>query len=459
MRSLPGLRTALAVWLVAAGVPAFADSALAQSCAPQASTSRPALGPGAIPPEMLEILRTLRLDNNGVCKRTGAFNLGAPSVDPGAVQTPAELSDLTQSPFVPDEVIALVPGDGSNITEIADSADLGVLSQRRSDLLDAFLVRFLILDGRNVSQVTLELANDDRVDTVSPQHIFDLQAGDVESSRFAPQKILLQEVGGAYTGKSIRVAVIDTAVDENHPSLQDAIEATFDAMPDKSTIDRSHGTSISGLIAGRRSVRGVAPDAQLLIARVFDDFGRGKSSGTASHLIDALDWAVEQNANVINMSFAGPRNGVFSKALAAAAGRGITLVAAAGNNGPRAPAAYPAAEPSVLAVTATDVDDRIYSNANAGDYVFIAAPGVDVVVPTPGGSVDVVQGTSFAGAFVTGIVALLLQKEPRRSPGDVARDLSQAARDLGAPGRDHTFGVGLANAALTLGGTRSVSHK
>ncbi|MCH9807160.1 MAG: S8 family serine peptidase [Alphaproteobacteria bacterium] len=408
---------------------------------------------------MAQILRAVQANHQGVCRRTGAGKSRLARIDSDAPVRNAELRDLTEEPFVKDEVIASIPGDGDNITQIADAAGLGVLSRRRSALLNAFLVRFIIPDGRSVSQVVVELANDDRVGTVAPQHIFEAQADELESSRFVPEKLSLPAISKSLTGKSVRVAVIDTAVDRKHPALKGAVAATFDAFPGKTITDRSHGTSIAGLIAGRRSVRGVAPKARLLIARAFDDFGRAKSSGTASHLVDSLDWAIGKKARIVNMSFAGPRNAVFSKALSAAAKSGAVLIAAAGNNGPKASAAYPAADPAVLAVTATDIKDSVYSRANAGSYVFIAAPGVDVLVPTAGGGVDFVQGTSFAGALVSGIVALLLEKEPQRSPRDVAQDLSRAARDLGAPGRDATFGVGLANAALTVGGAGAAAGK
>ena len=128
-----------------------------------------------------------------------------------------------------------------------------------------------------------------------------------------------------------------------------------------------HGTAVAGLIAGRSMIRGVAPQAKLLIARAFDEPAKNasadkqtKASATTYQLLSALDWTVQKGARIINMSFTGPRNNLMSKALATAAQKNILLIAAAGNNGPQAPAAYPAAEPSVLAVTATDIDDRIY---------------------------------------------------------------------------------------------------
>jgi subtilisin family serine protease len=424
---------------------------LAQSCGAGAQSSLAPDAAGGIPPEMLAILRALRKGKQAFCERVGAGGHELPTaVDPNSVLPPDDLSQLTDGPSIPDEVVVTVTGDGDNITEIASANQLEVRSRRRSGLLDAFIVRFGIPDGRSVRDVVAELAGDVRVERVAPQHVYSLQEDGVEGARFALTKIALDKVESRFTGRAIRIAVIDTAVDSKHPGLDGAVLKTFDALPDTPVVDRSHGTSIAGLIAGRSLIRGVAPESQLLIARAFDKSGGATSQATVSSLVNALDWAIENDARIINMSFGGPRNSVFSRALAAAYDEGAVLIAAAGNDGPEAPAAFPAAEPSVLAVTAIDSRDRIYADANAGSYVFIAAPGVDVLVPTPDEGMDLVQGTSYASAIVSGIAALMLQRQPGMSPVELARGLERAAQDLGEPGRDPTFGFGLANAAETV---------
>jgi subtilisin family serine protease len=121
------------------------------------------------------------------------------------------------------------------------------------------------------------------------------------------------------------------------------------------------------------------------------------------------------------------------------------LVAAAGNNGPKAPYGYPAAYPGVIAITATDDKDELMQQANRGPYVFVSAPGVNVIAPVGGGQ-DLVTGTSFAAAVVSGAIANLIHAEPDRSADWIEAALSSTAKDLGAAGRDSDFGFGLIDA-------------
>ena len=110
----------------------------------------------------------------------------------------------------------------------------------------------------------------------------------------------------------------------------------------------------------------------------------------------------------------------------------------------------------MIAVTAIDAQDRLYPGSNRGNHVAIAAPGVDVILPTPGTSYQMATGTSFAAAHITGIVALILEREPTLTPDSVRRILLTTARDLGPSGRDKDFGAGLADAYEAV---KSISAK
>jgi subtilisin family serine protease len=149
------------------------------------------------------------------------------------------------------------------------------------------------------------------------------------------------------------------------------------------------------------------------------------------------------------MSFVGPRNDLLELGCMAARNRGMVLVAAAGNNGPKAPYGYPAAYDGVIAVTATDEKDALMPKANRGPYVFISAPGVEVLAPVGGGT-DVVTGTSFAAAIVTGAIANLLHAAPDHDAGWIEEALAETASDLGDKGRDSDFGFGLMNTRAVL---------
>jgi len=122
------------------------------------------------------------------------------------------------------------------------------------------------------------------------------------------------------------------------------------------------------------------------------------------------------------------------------------LIAAVGNAGPNSPPLYPAADPNVIAVTATDSDDRLFRGANRGNYIAVSAPGVDILAPAPDGTYQLTTGTSVAAAEVSGIAALLLERNPSLTPDQVRKILMDTAKDLGAKGRDRDYGAGLVNA-------------
>ena len=134
------------------------------------------------------------------------------------------------------------------------------------------------------------------------------------------------------------------------------------------------------------------------------------------------------------------------------------LIAAAGNAGPKSPPLFPAADPNVIAVTATDTDDAIFSGAVRGDHIAVAAPGVDILAPAPDGTYQFTTGTSVASAEVSGVAALLIERNPSLTPADVRRILMATAKDLGPKGKDRDFGAGCW-AAHCLAGHDSDSGK
>lgn len=357
---------------------------------------------------------------------------------------PAAGSGLSGS-YVPDEVLIVVEGTEDDARAIAATNGLDVRSLRISGLLGAVYARLGIPDGRPVAFVLGQLTGDDRVIERVPNHLYSLQQS-TGLPRYDLAKLTLDPAASGDFGSGTRVAVIDTAVADDSPSLRGAVAAYFDALPGQPVSSREHGTTIAALIAGRGDFPGSAPGAELLIARAFDKSSGGETLSNADAILASLDWAWEKEANVINMSFTGPRNRLIELGCNIADENGIHLVAAAGNNGPNAPFAYPAAFPSVMAVTAIDSDDRIMEMANQGRYVLFSAPGVDLVAPVPGG-VDIVTGTSFAAALVSGVVAAVHGAHSGLSPRLLKQRLTTSARDLGKPGRDDTYGLGLIDAS------------
>jgi subtilisin family serine protease len=128
----------------------------------------------------------------------------------------------------------------------------------------------------------------------------------------------------------------------------------------------------------------------------------------------------------------------------------VILVAATGNSGPRSPPLYPAADPNVIGVTATDQNDRQFSLAVRGPHVAVAAPGVDIVVPAPDNTYQLTTGTSVATAHVTGVAALLLERHPNTTAAMVLEVLTSSAKRLNSRGRDDLIGWGLIDPASAL---------
>src|SRR5258707_5475775 len=122
---------------------------------------------------------------------------------------------------------------------------------------------------------------------------------------------------------------------------------------------------------------------------------------------------------------------------AATIARGIVMVAAVGNAGPKSPPLYPAANTNVIAVTATDAQDRLFAASNRGSHIAISAPGVDIFLPAPDEKYQMTSGTSFSAAYVSGLAALMLERNPALKPGEVRAILMKTARDLGSPGREY----------------------
>ncbi|MBN2076967.1 MAG: S8 family serine peptidase [Dehalococcoidales bacterium] len=205
------------------------------------------------------------------------------------------------------------------------------------------------------------------------------------------------------------VAIVDTGIDANHRDLYSVVasEINFTNSP-AGALDRyGHGTHIAGIIAAKSEynpgVQGVAPNCRLLNVKVVDDRGRY----TLADLIEGIRWAVDNGANVINISLVSGENSIeLEKAINYAWQNGVIIVAAAGNGGTNTPF-YPAAYEHCIAVTAVDDSGNLIPLANYGDWVDIAAPGYRIYSTLPGNTYGYMYGTSFATAYISGFAATL----------------------------------------------------
>src|SRR5262249_58138753 len=242
--------------------------------------------------------------------------------------------------------------------------------------------------------------------------------------------------------------MIDSEVDQRHPDLAGSVADRLEPIG-KEFKPQPHGTGMAGAMASHRRLSGVAPGARILAVNAFGT-PADRPYGPPGEILKGIDWAMAKGARVINMSFAGPRDPLVQLALKKAYEKGIVLVAAAGNAGPNSEPLFPAADPDVIAVTATDVNDALLQQANRGPHISVAAPGVDILVPAPHAQYQLTTGTSVAAAEVSGAIALMLERKPDADPDSIRRALQSTAKHLGARGHDNDFGWGLIDPYLAM---------
>lgn len=255
----------------------------------------------------------------------------------------------------------------------------------------------------------------------------------------------------------VKIGLIDTGYDEAHPALKDQRSIARRRIAKGAAAPNWHGTGVLALLAGNEATgtAGMVPKARFLAADIFYADADGQPASDTASLAEAIDWLAGNGVQIINMSLAGPADEILETAIERAYRRGIIFVAAAGNDGPTAPARYPAAYKQVIAVTAVGSALQNYRHAVRGDHIDLAAPGVEIWTAMPGNRAAYHSGTSFAAPYVTAIVASMHGSLREKTKERVLREIRK--HDLGAPGRDPIFGEGLALAPLACGANVAVS--
>ena len=347
-------------------------------------------------------------------------------------------------PPPPPEIVTLVPL-GLSLDPALD-AGFTALSQTNLEALDAVMIRFGLPQGRTLADALTELEG------LLPGALSD------ENHLYRPGEFLCDGADCAaqamigWTGwpsaMRPRLGMIDTGINTDHPALKGSnLRVNQLDLGERDAAGRQHGTAIAAMLVGsvEGRVPGLLPNATLIAVEAFHQRGTAEQADAFS-ITAALDLLLSEEVDVINMSFSGAENAVVGRLVVRAAQNGVGLVAAAGNSGPGAPPAYPAAWPEVIAVTALDARERIYRQANQGPYVALAAPGVNLWTAASISGGRLRSGTSYAAPFVSASLAVEKIRAPEQDVAEVTAQLFACARDLGDAGFDPVFGHGLISA-------------
>jgi thermitase len=258
---------------------------------------------------------------------------------------------------------------------------------------------------------------------------------------------------GCVTPTGIIVAVIDTGIDQHHPAFGGRLTSdgwnVLDGNADYQEVANGtdddgdglidemygHGTHVAGVIAR------IAPTVKILPIKALNDDGIGDSFGVATGIV----YAYEHGARVINLSLSSTQESeVVDRAILAAHERGVVVVASAGNSDRETPKEYPSASPWVIGVASTDPEDVKSSFSNYGAELSLSAPGTEIESATPGGGYGATSGTSMAAPFVTGAVALVMEKNPNMSTDEIQALIESTSVSLDAtnPGYVGKLGSG-----------------
>ncbi|MEM8854798.1 MAG: S8 family serine peptidase [Pseudomonadota bacterium] len=355
---------------------------------------------------------------------------------------------------IPDELVALNIGAPALAALVADGYT--VLQSVELSVLPGPLVRLSVPDGTD-----LETARQ-AVRDAAPDAVIDFNHVYTPSAIAECEGLACPNLGlvrwpvtdeRANCGNGLTVGMIDTGVNPDHIAFS-AADVELISLLDgpKRQSKESHGTAVAALFVGSGDgrIQGLLPQAKLIAVDAFQNDERGRVRSDAFRLVAAMELVLEKGAHVANLSLSGPANAVLEKAVEGALDQDVALVAAVGNEGPRAPAAYPAAYEGVVAVTAIDDSRRVYRRAIRGEHVDFSAPGVKVWTAASLRGAKPRTGTSFAAPFATAALGLAIMKKD----GDVDRavgHLQEMAEDLGEDGRDPVFGWGLINGAGLCG--------
>ena len=350
--------------------------------------------------------------------------------------TPAPEGVAPGTTGAPQVMVMLAPAPpailGSNTAALAQTYRLRTVYSWNLASLGEQCVVFEVTGGRKAEDVARRLASDPRVSSVQTIETFEVLADRPWNDPYvhlqhSAEALHLEQAHRWATGKGVRVAVVDTGVDFDHPDLRGRVvkAQNFVDQGEHSFTSDFHGTAVAGVIAAAANnevgIVGVAPQAQIYALKACWQQPAGAREAVCNSytLAKAVDFAIVQSAQVLNFSLAGPPDALLTRLIKVALERGIVVVAAAPSK-PNA-RAFPASMQGVIGIS---------GNGPPGPpgQAFLAAPAVDILTTVPRGSYDFFSGSSLAAAQASGVAALLLERNPKLKPSELAALFHKTAR-------------------------------
>lgn len=334
---------------------------------------------------------------------------------------------------VEDEVVIMFKDSQSYLDYLATLQRAGIEPLGRIDALGVLRLDIATFTRFKTSQDAVEISFNFRISRPPPP----LEALPSLALELKPYNQTAAQITGTLSGDGSRilVAVLDSGLYEHNAFEHTEVEELVLAGKHLDDPGAEHGTAVASIIGGKD---GVASASSLLVVRVLGEDGLGHSF----HAAEGIIRAVEKGAEIINMSFGLYQDSALLRhAVQYAQGRGVLLVASAGNDRYTV-LPYPAAYPEVLSVTAIDARNRQAGFPNQSESIDFAAPGVAILTAAEEGKTQLFTGTSAATPFVTGTLASLLSRDPLQSPDQVVAELKQSLNESGALGPDPLYGGG-----------------
>jgi subtilisin family serine protease len=283
-------------------------------------------------------------------------------------------------------------------------------------------------DSVAIDAVVAQVSKDPEVAWSQPLHVYEARGSpkpvSVNDPLFRAEPAAsawrLADLHRIATGRGISIAIVDSKVDVAHPDLSGQFSANVDFVAPPAAAAEAHGTGVAGIVGAKAGngigIAGIAPEARMMALRACWQTRAGPTLCNSLSLARALQFAIEHNAGIINLSLAGPSDPLLARLIAIATSRGETVVAAFDPSLPQG--GFPASMPGVIAVADESLQSlpgRVYG-----------APGRDVPTTQPGGRWYLVNGSSYAVAHVSGLIALLRQENGRSARVALVRAASGA---------------------------------